>query len=119
MCPLPAFKVKGFFYQKNLTDQNSFTMDDIFAPETVEMLIDQSQFLLKATCSQFLGCCTTICPQYVWRPKNGPMIYLKTDFDMKVFLHDQGTEFWFTGFNEFPYDIPFGIVEANSSNGIM
>ena len=47
------------------------------------------------------------------------MIYLKTDFDMKVFLHDQGTEFWFTGFNEFPYDIPFGIVEANSSNGIM
>ena len=119
LCPTPGFKVKGFFYQQNLVDQNSFSLEDMFAPKTVAQLRNSSTYSLKTTCSQLLGCCTTICPHSLFPPKNGPFFHLKTNLDFKAFVHNNGTEFWFTGFNQFPYDIPYDIIEASNPKGMI
>ena len=91
VCPAPGFKVKGFFYQQNLVDQNSFSLEDMFSPKTVAQLRNSSTYSLKTTCSQLLGCCTTICPHSLFPPKNGPFFHLKTNLDFKAFVHNNGT----------------------------
>jgi hypothetical protein len=44
---------------------------------------------------------------------------MKTNYDIKVFVHNIGSEFWFRGFNEFPYDIPFLMLELNNTKGMI
>ena len=118
VCPAPGFKVKGFFYQENSSLENSFSFEDVFAEKTILDLKNDSLFSISRPCSQYLGCCFTICHLIPYGAKNGPVLFLKTITDLKFFIHKKGSEFWFMGFNEFPYDIPFGMIETSNTKGI-
>ena len=52
----------------------------------------------------FLGRCYTICNVLKWAKKFGPNLQLKTDFDVKVFVHSLWDEFWLNGINEIPFE---------------
>ena len=66
----------------------------------------------------FLGRCYTICNVLKWAKKFGPNLQLKTDFDVKVFVHSLWDEFWLNGINEIPFEMPFFILDTTNHKGI-
>ena len=119
ICPAPGFKVKGFFHGETAMLENSFSWEDVFAEKTIHKLRNNTVYSTTRPCSQFLGCCFTLCNLILYSAKTGPILYFKTNYDLKMFVHNKGTEFWFSGFNEFPHYIPFGILESNNTKGMM
>ncbi len=66
----------------------------------------------------FFGRCYTVCYLNKVGPKMGPQIWLKTDFDVKVFFHISGAELWISGAVEFPIDVALNTLEIKNGKGI-
>ena len=61
ICPAPGFKVKGFFHGETAMLENSFSWEDVFAEKTIHKLKNNTVYSTTRPCSQFLGCCFTLC----------------------------------------------------------
>ena len=119
ICPMPGFKKKGFFYSEKLLKENSFSLEEIFSPNTSSLFKNSSTFSIKYTTSQQLGQCITVCYMIPFPPKLSPLIFgINQNLDLKVFIHQKNTDFWMTGFKEFPIDDPSSVfIESNNSKG--
>jgi hypothetical protein len=61
VCPLPAYKSKGIFYNNQTYLQNTFSMEEIFAPSTLDQLKGKIPFFsITEIRSYLLGRCYTI-----------------------------------------------------------
>ena len=65
-----------------------------------------------------LGRCYTVCNVRLWAKKFGPILHLKKEFDVRVFVHTDGDEFWLNGISEFPFEIPSFIMETSNTKNI-
>jgi hypothetical protein len=120
LCPMPAFKKKGFFYSEKLMRENSYTLEDVFSKETVTAFNDISKFTIKNTSSQLLGHCFTLCYRTPFPPKLSNMVFgIKQNFDLKIYVHQNNTDFWITSSKEFPVNVPSSVlIESNNSKGL-
>ena len=118
ICPVQGFKVKGFFHGETAMLENSFSWEDVFAEKTIHKVRNNTLYSTTRPCSQFLGCCFTLCNLILYEAKLGPILLFKTNVDLKVFVHNKGIEFWFSGFSDSPNGIPFVIIEANNKKGM-
>ena len=59
-CPWPLFKNQGFHYTSEGFKKNSFDLEEIFHPQGMEDLKNETLFLIKTTWTMFYGQCFTI-----------------------------------------------------------
>ena len=116
---MPGYKNPGHFFGKKSYNENAYQLEELFSPKTVSDLKNSSLFKLSETMSIYLGRCFTICPVQKYGKKIGPALELKTDFDFKTFIHVAGFEFWLNGIMEFPYEIPFTVLNVNNAEDII
>ena len=116
---MSGFKVPGFFYQADDFIKNSYSLQDIFSPITISDIENKTKYVKYETFSQLIGHCFTICSLDKWNETMAPHFYLTTKFDIKIFVHERGMEFWLKGFAEFPIDVSFVTLETNNSKGMV
>jgi hypothetical protein len=54
VCPLPAYKSKGIFHNNQTYLNNTFSMEEVFAPYTLEELKSENPFLSITEIRSFL-----------------------------------------------------------------
>ena len=57
VCPLTAFKAKGTFFNMETVLNNTFEMEQVFSPNTIKMLKNESLYSVKEVHSVLLGRC--------------------------------------------------------------
>ena len=117
-CILLGFKVKGFFYGEKAMLENSFSWEDIFGEKTIHNLRNNSVYSSTRSCSQHLGCCFTICNLILYAANLGPILFFQKKYDLKIYVHKKGVEFWFSGLIDSPNEIPFETIEVSNTKGI-
>jgi hypothetical protein len=116
---MPGSKRSGFFIDEKTYNENSYKLEELFSPRTAARLQNQAIFQTKETDSLFLGRCYTICSLKNWSKKFGPVLGVKPEVDVKVFVHGNGNEFWLNGLMEVPFDIPFVIVDVTNAKEVV
>ncbi len=94
------FFFRGFHYTQIDFDENTFKESDIFDVTTLQILRNTSLHYFKAIKTFDFGICYTIC--FHAKVSVGSKSYLQTmrKFDLRVFVHSKGDEFWLT--NAYP-----------------
>ena len=59
-CPWPMYRKKGFYFQKEDFDKNTFDLKDVFHPVMLPELNNKSLYQIKTSQSLFYGKCFTI-----------------------------------------------------------
>ena len=60
LCPAPAWKSAGPFLSEEMFLENKYTWEEIFHPQTLSTLKNQSLFVIKETYAYYYGGCFTI-----------------------------------------------------------
>lgn len=77
----------GFFYSKQLYEENTFKFEDIFEPGAKFLLENSSQLVLKKLDTIYYGRCYTFCN---WERQDAKQYFtlpLKRNFDIKLSIH--------------------------------
>ena len=94
-------------------------MEEVFSPSTVRLFNNSTLYKVHETFSQFSGFCYTTC----YLPKSKELksfhISLNTRFDVKVFLHESGTEIWLSGFHTYPFQITKATIDSSNNDGFV
>ena len=59
-CPWPVYKKRGYYFQKDDFNDNTFDLEDIFHPVMLQFLKMESLYQIKTTWSVFYGKCFTL-----------------------------------------------------------
>ena len=116
---MSGFKQGGFFIDEKTYNENSYKLEELFHPRTFRHLQNLTIFQTKETDSLILGRCHTICSLTKWSKKFGPVLNIKPEINVKVFVHGNGNEFWLNGIMEAPFDIPFVIIDVTNTKEIV
>ena len=74
---------------------STFSLNDIFNAKTVEMLNDESQYLVTTVSTLYFGRCYTVTKlEGVLVFDSIPTFNLKKDWDVLAYIHTKGDEFW-------------------------
>ena len=114
VCPLPGFRKQGYFFRRSEFFNNSFNLDEIFDPETVTSLKNESQYSVTEVLSLYFGRCYCIKKLqedrlFVWR--------FKGLWDTMVYLHTKGEEFWLV-LAYFPMQDSSVNIDTHNNDGI-
>ena len=60
ICPVPAYKKKGIFYDLESYRKNTFSLEEILVPSSIKNLQNGTHFSIKPIYSILLGCCYMI-----------------------------------------------------------
>jgi len=60
LCPLPAYKKKGIFYDNSTFMENTFSMDELFVESALKYVQNMKLFSIKTIYSMLLGRCYMI-----------------------------------------------------------
>ena len=93
-CPWPAYRKHGFYFNKKLLDENTFALEDIFQPDTVKELRNQSIFKIKEVRNYQMGKCFTLTALNAFPKYGGFNLMLKKNFDLILYIHSVEDEFW-------------------------
>ena len=115
VCPLPGFWKHGPFFRRFEFFNNSFNLDDIFDPETVTSLNNESQYLVKEVLSLYFGRCYCI---KILREGHLFVWGFKGLWDTKVYLHTKDEEFWLV-LAYFPLEVSSVILDTTNNDGIL
>jgi len=118
-CPVPGLKKEGFYYRKEDLMNNIYIMSEIFSPNLVSQLKNQSLFEIEHTFSQMSGYCYTACPKFKVKELKSFSFQLNTSLDVKIFFHDKGSELWLSGYHEYPFEISSLTVDSSNSDGMI
>ena len=111
-CAMPAFRTIGFPYKEEDFIQNTYDKEDFFTNDTLDLLQNSTLYSLTETWSFYLGRCHTIC-FLLSVGLDTQTFYLKQSWDMKLFIHSRGEEFWLL-FGDFPTEKTY--LELNTNN---
>lgn len=115
-CPVPGLKSAIFAYTKEQIHDASYSIEEIFSPDTANTFNNHDLFHIKSTFSHLSGVCYTICSFSNFKELNALNISLTTKFDVKVFIHENGTEMWLTGHHEFPFHISKETFDSSNND---
>ena len=59
-CPWPVYRTKGFHFQKEDFNKNTFDLEDMFHPVMLSVLKDEALVQIKTIWSIFYGKCFTV-----------------------------------------------------------
>ncbi len=90
VCPWPAFRTLGFHYSKEQFEKETFTVEDLLT----ETYNDMEYLNVKVTKSITLGKCFTIKIAKPVRVNEPFILFLKRTWDVVIFVHNDGDEFW-------------------------
>jgi hypothetical protein len=94
-CPWPAFKKRGFHFNRKKLDENTFGLDDIFQPDTVTVLKNKTRYEIKEIRNYYIGKCFTMRSLISFRKiEEGVLLKFKKTFDITLFIHSIDDEFW-------------------------
>ncbi len=92
VCPLPAYKKKGFFYLENDFRANTFLLEDIFSTSFMKRLKNNSEYIVKTVATLTLGQCFSLYNQKkmdVFQLEN--VISFKRDIEpVNLYIHTPG-----------------------------
>ncbi len=60
ICPLPAYKKKGFFYNNSIFMMNTYNLEDLLVPSSLHELSESTKYTVKTIHSIILGRCYMI-----------------------------------------------------------
>jgi hypothetical protein len=113
-CPWPAFKKRGFHFNRKLLDENTFGLEDIFQPDTVTVLKNKTIFEIKEVRNYYIGKCFTMRSLISFRKfEEGVYLQFKKTFDLTLFIHSIEDEFWIN-FAWYPINFVEIILTAKS-----
>jgi hypothetical protein len=115
---LAPYKKRGFFYDLDEFQENTFTLNDIFDNETVQNLKNLSLFHLKEINSYVHGKCFSLCPQ-TWLDLDEIIsLPIKNERNVEILVYLEGEEFWLI-FPRFPSDVGSTRIESNNRDQLV
>ena len=117
--PAAASKKHGFFYTKQDYEENTFNLDDVFHPETVERLSNESLYTIDHLNTLVYGKCHKLCYKNPVSPQQGEQLVLKKQSDYIIYTLGVEEEFWLAMPSRFPYEIGLQYLDSHNDNGII
>ena len=117
--PAAAYKKHGFFYTKQDYEENTFNLDDVFHPETVERLSNESLYTIDHLNTLVYGKCHKLCYKNPVSPQKGEQLVLKKQSDYIIYTLGEEEEFWLVMPSRFPYEIGLQYLDSHNDNGII
>ena len=118
VCALSGFRQRGFYYSNQDYIKNTFELEDFFGNKTLNEIRNSSLYRFQEVRSMFFGRCYKIC-SVVEMPMNGIKIWeLQMDFNYKLFVHNDGDEFWLISAITHLIDLAQTVLELNRTDGI-
>jgi len=93
-CPWPAFRKHGFYFNQKLLNENTFSLEDIFQPESLKELKNKSTFEIKVIHNFQIGKCFTLRALTAFPKYRGFTLKLKKSFDLILYIHSVEDDFW-------------------------
>ena len=113
-CPVQGFKSKGHNFDLDSYVKSTFSLEDIFDEDTVEMLRNQSLFEVSETFTVLMGRCHTLCSKTEWQKKSGPKFMFNTTMNFVTYVHVVDESLWLNGFTEFPFEVAVAKLNLNN-----
>ena len=115
-CPIDGFKSDGFYFYDDETFINAtYSMDEIFEDQTIEMFRNKSMFRTVETNTLLMGRCFTICYMGTLARRKSVQLTLKANLDLKVFIHLPEEEMWLNMESEFPANVPDLVLNCSQT----
>ena len=108
VCPMSGFKEEGFYFKVKDVLKNTYNLSDIISDATYN---DTKSLLYDEPIAQQIGKCFSLKNHSGYEWNHGLGLSFKTSHDVKVFIHEKGDELWFSGFQDFHFDIPFVLLD--------
>ena len=102
LCPMMGFKKAGFFFKVKDALDNTLNLNDIISDAIYN---DTTSLIYDEPIAQQIGRCFSIKNPRGYSLNDGIELYFKTNYDLKIFIHEKGDELWFSGFQEFPFEV--------------
>ena len=112
-CPLQGFKTKGFFYTNQSYLENSFSPEELFHLDSLQIFQNKSKFVFKEVRTILNGRCYTLCSSFT-----DIGILVTTNFNFIIFIHNDGDEFWVIFGLSYLFDMADTIIQLNRTDGI-
>ena len=117
--PTAAYKRHGFFYTKEDYEENTFKLEDIFHPETIERLNNTSLYTIENLNTLVYGKCHKLCYQNPVSSQQAERFILKKQSDYIIYTLGDEEEFWLVMPFRFPYEIALEYLDSRNDNGII
>jgi hypothetical protein len=118
VCAVAGFRKRGFYYLNQDYVDNTFEIQDFFSSSTLQALNNASMYSVKDVRSMYFGRCYKICHVDGMLTSGYKKWELKTDFNFKFFVHNDGDEFWLVSGITFFIDMAQTIIEVQRTDGI-
>ncbi len=114
-CFLEGFKKSTSYLVDETSYKNgTYSLEDLFISDTLKDLKNVSEYFTTEISTLGLGRCQTVCNVEKKTKKDGPILFLKTNHDIKVFVHLKGEEIWLNNQLDSPISIASTLIEIKS-----
>ena len=112
---LAPFKKRGFHYELDQFQANTFSLNDLFENDTISQLKNKSLFEIKEINSILHGKCYSLCPLTLMALNNSIGLKIKNKKNSEILIYSPEEEFWLT-FPRFPLEVGSSKIEARNSD---
>ena len=98
--------------------ENTYELRDFFSNDTLIELKTSSLYSVKEMRSMFFGRCYKICSIAELQVNGFKRWELKTDFNCKLYVHNDGDEFWLISGITYLIDMSQTTIDINRTDGI-
>jgi len=120
ICPWTAFKSRGFHFSKQMFETQTFTEEDLLNKSMLVSKYSDPEFInVKVTKSVTRGKCFTIKILKLLQLADSFLLILKRTWDLIVFIHNEGDEFWLSSSPYFVLPNKFRLNIKNDKESAM
>ena len=117
---MTGFKQEGFFYKLEDIQNNTLDLTDIINNSTYNAT---RSLMYHEPVAQQIGRCYSLKNETGYKINQGLELSFKTNYDLKIYIHQKGDELWLAGFQEFPLEVASVIIDIkkqqNCSLGML
>ena len=114
-CFQEGYKESGSGLVTETSYQNgTYSLEDLFLPQTLKDLKNGLEYFTTEISTLGLGRCQTVCNLEKKMKKDGPILFLKANHDITVFVHLKGEEIWLNNQLDSPITIASTLIEIKS-----
>ena len=115
LCPGPAWKSPGPFLSQEHFEKSTYAAEEIYHPDILKMLRNESAFTFKKQYSLYYGLCYTLqklAPEMV--SDYSFQIVVNDSLDYNFYLHEPHENEWLF-MNVYPYEVPIKYIHVTTN----
>jgi len=97
----------------------TFALEEIFRDETVLQLRNKSHYDVSDIKTLYQGLCHKICKKVSFQDRQIFSLSVFGNLSLKIFLHNDGEDFWILGALNFPFPITYLLPNIVNDLGIV